>query len=124
MQMIKLLFVLMSGALFIGMPPAYATDIKIATIAPNQSTWMIDMRAAGKTIKERTDGRVNLKFYGGGVQGASPKVLQKIKIGQLHGGMFAPTDFAKQYNYNTFGKMCTKFERITLSNLVVFLYFL
>jgi len=87
----------MSGALFIGMPPAYATDIKIATIAPNQSTWMIDMRAAGKTIKERTDGRVNLKFYGGGVQGASLKVLQKIKIGQLHGGMFAPIDFIKTY---------------------------
>ncbi len=97
MQITKLLFVLMSGALFIGMPPAYATDIKIATIAPNQSTWMIDMRAAGKTIKERTDGRVNLKFYGGGVQGASPKVLQKIKIGQLHGGMFAPIDFIKTY---------------------------
>ena len=97
MQTIKLLFVLMSGALFIGMPQAYATDIKIATIAPNQSTWMIDMRAAGKTIKERTDGRVNLKFYGGGVQGASSKVLQKIKIGQLHGGMFAPIDFMKTY---------------------------
>ncbi len=104
MQMIKLLFVLISGALFIGMPPAYATDIKIATIAPNQSTWMIDMRAAGKSIKERTDGRVNLKFYGGGVQGASSKVMQKIKIGQLHGGMFAPTDFTKQYgDINLYG---------------------
>ena len=97
MQITKLLFILMPGALFIGMPQAYATDIKIATIAPNQSTWMIDMRAAGKTIKERTDGRVNLKFYGGGVQGASSKVLQKIKIGQLHGGMFAPIDFMKTY---------------------------
>ena len=97
MQITKLLFILMPGALFIGMPQAYATDIKIATIAPNQSTWMIDMRVAGKTVKERTDGRVNLKFYGGGVQGASSKVLQKIKIGQLHGGMFAPIDFMKTY---------------------------
>ena len=98
MQMIKLLFVLMSGALFIGMPPAYATDIKIATIAPSQSTWMVEMREAGTIIRERTDGRVNLKFYGGGVQGASSKVMQKIKIGQLHGGMFAPSDFTKQYS--------------------------
>ena len=98
MQMSKILLVSMLSALLSGMAPAYATDIKIATIAPNQSTWMIDMRAAGKIIKERTDGRVNLKFYGGGVQGASPKVMQKIKIGQLHGGMFSPTDFTKLYS--------------------------
>ena len=104
MQMIKFTMALVFGALIIGMPAAYATDIKIATIAPNQSTWMIDMRAAGKTIKERTDGRVNLKFYGGGVQGASPKVMQKIKIGQLHGGMFSPVHFTKLYsNINIYG---------------------
>ncbi len=104
MQITKLLFILMPGALFIGMPLAYATDIKIATIAPNQSTWMAEMREAGKIIKERTDGRVNLKFYGGGVQGASSKVLQKIKIGQLQGGVFAPVDFIKTYgDVNLYG---------------------
>jgi TRAP-type C4-dicarboxylate transport system substrate-binding protein len=81
-----------------GISPAYATDIKIATIAPNQSAWMVQMREAGKTIKERTNGRINLKFYGGGVQGTPQKVLQKIKIGQLHGGVFAPNDFIKSYS--------------------------
>jgi TRAP-type C4-dicarboxylate transport system substrate-binding protein len=86
------------GVLIGGISPAYATDIKIATIAPNQSAWMVEMREAGKTIKERTAGRVNLKFYGGGVQGASPKVLQKIKIGQLHGGVFSPNEFIKLYS--------------------------
>jgi TRAP-type C4-dicarboxylate transport system substrate-binding protein len=104
MQTTKLTMALLLGALIGVVSPVYATDIKIATIAPNQSTWMIDMRAAGKTIKERTDGRVNLKFYGGGVQGASPKVMQKIKIGQLHGGMFSPVDFTKLYsNINIYG---------------------
>lgn len=104
MQMTRFLTALVLGALVIGMSPAYATDIKIATIVPNQSAWMTDMRAAGKTIRERTDGRVNLKFYGGGVQGASPKVLQKIKIGQLHGGVFSPTDFMKRYgDVNLYG---------------------
>jgi TRAP-type C4-dicarboxylate transport system substrate-binding protein len=104
MQIIKYPVVLALCAVIAGMSPAYATDIKIATIAPNQSTWMIDMRAAGKTIKERTAGRVNLKFYGGGVQGASPKVMQKIKIGQLHGGMFSPVDFTKLYSsINVYG---------------------
>ncbi|MDX1405206.1 MAG: TRAP transporter substrate-binding protein DctP [Woeseiaceae bacterium] len=87
-----------------GQTTASAADIKIATIVPNQSAWMVQMREAGKTIRERTEGRVNLKFYGGGVQGASPKVLQKIKIGQLHGGVFSPTDFMKTYgDVNLYG---------------------
>jgi TRAP-type C4-dicarboxylate transport system substrate-binding protein len=76
---------------------AHAVDIKIATLVPNQSQWMQDMRAAGKVIEERTDGRVKLKFYGGGTQGTEDKVLQKIKIGQLHGGTFSATDFMKDY---------------------------
>ena len=97
MQMNRLSIVLVLGALMNIISPANATDIKIATIAPNHSAWMAEMREAAKIVKERTAGRVNLKFYGGGVQGASPKVLQKIKIGQLHGGVFAPTDFMKTY---------------------------
>jgi TRAP-type C4-dicarboxylate transport system substrate-binding protein len=58
---------------------------------------MQDMRAAGKVIEERTAGRVKLKFYGGGTQGTEDKVLQKIKIGQLHGGTFSATDFMRDY---------------------------
>jgi TRAP-type C4-dicarboxylate transport system substrate-binding protein len=85
-------------------PAANAVDIKIATMVPNQSQWMQDMRAAGKVIESRTDGRVRLKFYGGGTQGTEDKILQKIKIGQLHGGTFAPTDFMKQYGaVNVYG---------------------
>jgi len=97
MQMTKLSIAWLLGALLSSMSSAQATDIKIATIAPNHSTLMGEMREASKIVKERTAGRVNLKFYGGGVQGTSPKVLQKIKIGQLHGGVFAPTDFTKSY---------------------------
>lgn len=104
MQKIKETALLVFGVCIVGLSPAFATDIKIATIVPNQSAWMKEMRAAGDTIRERTDGRVNLKFYGGGVQGTSPKVLQKIKIGQLHGGVFAPTDFMKEYgDVNLYG---------------------
>lgn len=76
---------------------AHAVDVKIATLVPNQSAWMQDMRAAGKEIEQRTDGRVKLRFYGGGTQGTEDKVLQKIKIGQLHGGTFSATDFMKDY---------------------------
>ena len=94
MKLIKTTILLLTFALA---PLAHAVDVKIASLAPNQSAWMQDMRAAGKVIEERTDGRVKLKFYGGGTQGTEDKVLQKIKIGQLHGGTFSATDFMKDY---------------------------
>lgn len=104
MQTIRIFLAAAAAVLALNMPAADAAEIKIATLVPNQSQWMQDMRAAGKTIEERTDGRVQLKFYGGGTQGTEAKVLQKIKIGQLHGGTFAPTDFIKQYGeINVYG---------------------
>ncbi len=85
-------------AFYLGATVADAAEIKLATLLPNQSQWMQDMRAAGKIIEERTDGRVKLKFYGGGTQGSEDGVLRKIRIGQLHGGTFSPTNFMKQYS--------------------------
>ncbi len=73
-----------------------ATQIKIATLAPQNSQWATDFMAGAAQIKEKTEGRVILKFYWGGAQGATSKVLQKMKIGQLHGGTFSPTDFQSQ----------------------------
>lgn len=77
---------------------ANAVDIKIATMVPEASRWMQDMRAAGKVIEQKTEGRVRLKFYGGGTMGSEDRVLQRIRIRQLHGGTFAPTDFMKNYS--------------------------
>ena len=65
---------------------AQARTIKIATISPEGTFWMKQMRAGAKEIKERTQGRVKFKFYPGGVMGNDDNVLRKIRIGQLHGG--------------------------------------
>jgi len=70
-----------------------ATKIKIATIVPAGSSWAGKIDAARAEIKERTEGRVELKVYYGGIQGNTAKIKQKIKIGQLHGGDFSPADF-------------------------------
>lgn len=67
---------------------ANAQTIKLATLAPEGSGWMNEMRAGAKEISERTQGRVKFKFYGGGVQGNDKQVLRKMRIGQLHGGAF------------------------------------
>ncbi len=104
MRYYKQIFGTLLLALGLGATAANAVEVKIATLVPNQSQWMQDMRAAGKVIEERTAGRVKLKFYGGGTQGNEQGVLRKIRIGQLHGGTFAPTTFMKQYSaVNVYG---------------------
>lgn len=71
-----------------GSGTAVAQTLKIATIAPEGSSWMTDMRAGAKAIEEHTGGRVKFKFYGGGVQGNDKQVQRKMRTGQLHGGAF------------------------------------
>lgn len=72
-------------ALF-ALPLTAATTLKIATVAPDGTSWMKQMRAAAKQIEQGTEGRVKLRFYPGGVMGNDNSVLRKIRIGQLHGG--------------------------------------
>jgi len=80
------------------------TQLKLATLAPQNSAWAKEFQAGAKEIESRTDGRLKLKFFWGGAQGAESKVMQKIKIGQLHGGTFSPTDFQAQYpDVNIYG---------------------
>jgi TRAP-type C4-dicarboxylate transport system substrate-binding protein len=67
----------------------HAQVFKIATVAPENSVWMTKMRAAADEIKAGTEGRVTVKYYGGGVMGNDRKVLRKMRIGQLSGGAFA-----------------------------------
>lgn len=66
--------------------PVHAKDIKIATISPDGTLWMNEMRAGADEIKQRTSGRVVIKFYPGGVMGNDSSVLRKVRIGQLQGG--------------------------------------
>lgn len=63
-----------------------AKVIKIATLSPDGTAWMKSMREGAAEIKKRTQGRVVIKFYPGGVMGNDKNVLRKIRIGQLQGG--------------------------------------
>jgi TRAP-type C4-dicarboxylate transport system substrate-binding protein len=82
----KLILVLAVSLLGMNSPIVLAKTIKIATISPEGTYWMKQMRAGAKEIKEKTQGRVKFKFYPGGVMGNDDNVLRKIRIGQLHGG--------------------------------------
>lgn len=75
-------------------PASHAAEIKLATIAPDGSSWMEHMRATAERIEERTDGAVRLRFYPGGVMGGAQAVLRRMRLGQLHGGAFTVGELA------------------------------
>lgn len=77
---------------------ALAAELKIATVAPDGSQWIRQMRAGAEQIKTRTDGRVVLKFYPGGVMGNDSQVLRKVRVNQLQGGAFAAGGLGDRYH--------------------------
>jgi TRAP-type transport system periplasmic protein len=88
---------LLGALLAIAGVPAHAVDIKIATVAPDGSRWIQQMRAGAEEVSTRTAGRVTIKFYPGGVMGNDAQVLRKVRIGQLQGGAFTAGGLAERY---------------------------
>jgi len=82
----KIILLLTFSLVFFSSPALLAKTIKIATLSPEGTFWMKQMRTGAKEIKKKTQGRVKFKFYPGGVMGNDDNVLRKIRIGQLHGG--------------------------------------
>jgi len=94
-QASSLLLALMALALLDS--PVLSQTLKIATLAPDGTAWMREMRKSAETIKERTGGKVRFKFYPGGVMGGDKSVLRKMRVGQLQGGAVASVALADIY---------------------------
>jgi TRAP-type C4-dicarboxylate transport system substrate-binding protein len=62
-----------------------ATVFKIATIAPEGSTWMKLMHELDTRVREETGGQVGFRFYPGGQQGSDLDAMRKIRSGQIQG---------------------------------------
>jgi TRAP-type C4-dicarboxylate transport system substrate-binding protein len=77
--------------------PAAAQTLKIATLAPDGSAWMRELRAASAEVKQGTAGRVDVKFYPGGVMGNDAVVLRKMRLGQLQGGVLTASELSLVY---------------------------
>ena len=60
-------------------------EIRLATLAPSGSPWMEVLNKAQGEIKDKTAGRVTLKYYEGGQQGDERDFVRKIGLGQLDG---------------------------------------
>jgi TRAP-type C4-dicarboxylate transport system substrate-binding protein len=59
--------------------------IKLATLAPEGSSWIKTFTVLNKEVMNRTENKVQFKIYPGGVLGDEMDMLRKLKIGQLQG---------------------------------------
>jgi TRAP-type C4-dicarboxylate transport system substrate-binding protein len=80
---IFLLSFFLCGSLF-----AKPIILKIALMAPEDTSWAKNLKSLATDISEATKKRVELKIYYGGSQGDEPDILRKIHINQLQGGIF------------------------------------
>jgi len=88
--------ILFAGLLLFAVP-VHAAALKIATLLPDGSSYMNQIREAAAEIAQRTEGRVTFKFYPGGTMGNDKNVLRKIRVGQLHGGAVTGGGLAEIY---------------------------
>lgn len=73
---------------------SHAAELKLATIAPDGSSWMEHMRDTAERIEQRTDGAVRLHLFPGGVMGDAQAILRRMRLGQLHGAAFTLGELA------------------------------
>ena len=80
-------FLIVTSCFIINIPHSYAeapTIIKFATLAPEGSTWTNKLREIDSELKKKSNGKLRLKIYAGGVQGDERDVVRKMRIGQTH----------------------------------------
>lgn len=80
---------IVAGSFLLSSLTAFAgQQIKLGVLVPEGTTWGNSLKKLSKEVETATNGEVNFKIYYGGVAGDEPDVLRKIRIGQLHGGIF------------------------------------
>lgn len=62
--------------------------IKFATLAPEGTPWMQIMHDMSREVERQSNGEVSFRFYPGGIAGGERDVIRKMRMQQLHGGVF------------------------------------
>jgi len=61
------------------------TVLRLATAAPEATSWAKELRAFGRDVEKSTDGQVAIKWYMGGVAGDEKEALERVGKSQLDG---------------------------------------
>lgn len=87
---ISIVFLLVTGGMTIAEErkgePQYL--VKMASIIPEIGPAMELVSEMKKELLERTQGRLGMMIYFGGVMGDEPDIVRKMRLGQLQGGAF------------------------------------
>jgi len=76
---------------------AKKTVIKIATLAPDGSSWVKTFNTINAEIQQKTEGQVRLRIYPGGVLGDEKDMLRKMNIQQIHGAALSSPGLSTLY---------------------------
>ena len=57
--------------------------VKVATLAPEGTDWIVVANMIKKYIEEKSNGRAKVLIYAGGVMGDDPDVIRKMRLGQI-----------------------------------------
>ena len=83
--MIRRLALTLATVLLLAVPAHAQTVLKIATLAPDGSSWMNLFREWGRNVEAKSGGKVKIKFFAGGSQGDERDAVRKMRLGQLSG---------------------------------------
>ncbi len=90
--------ILMVSILWVGAAAsASAIELRISTLYPDGTNEIRMLREAGSEIATRTDNRVTLRLFPGGVMGDDQAVQRRIRAGQLHGALVQTGVIAQFY---------------------------
>ncbi len=77
---------------------AKSVIVKMATLAPEGSTWIETFNSIDTEIQQKTDKQVRFKFYAGGVLGDEKDMLRKMHIGQIQGAALTSAGLSAIFN--------------------------
>jgi TRAP-type C4-dicarboxylate transport system substrate-binding protein len=78
-----------ASLVFILAASAHSQTLRMATLAPEGSTWMKVLRNFDREVQKRTDRKVKFKFFAGGMYGDEKTVIKQMKAGKVAGAGFA-----------------------------------
>ena len=77
---------------------AKTTTLKIATLAPEGSTYIQALNELNTELKQKTNNGVRLRIYPGGVLGDEKDMRRKMHVGQIHGAVLTSAGLSGIFN--------------------------
>lgn len=62
--------------------------LKMASLPPDGTSWSDAAHNAADYAFDKTDGKLKIQWYLGGVMGDEPDVVRRMRIGEVHGAVF------------------------------------